>query len=319
MTDDERFHVRLEAVGRDPEIARHTLSGFYDGAEWKTHATTARAYSYRYAAIGDNAMTLRTSQMNGYVEGDIPPGDDYIVQWLTGGHAIVDMGGDAVPLTVGRPMLFPAHRPFVFGFTDYQQKLVHLNRQQVDAVATELHGAVPGSIRFDHLTRPSAASIALWHETVALVSRTVARGSVSPVLWNELIRMTAVSFLEMYAPNAAHVPEALRHPRNAHVRLAVEYIHEYAHLPLAVAQIAEIAGLSVRALQESFQRTLGMSPMAHLRLVRLERAHEDLLAGAPPATTVGDIARRWGFAHLGRFSAAYGERFGEHPRDTLRR
>lgn len=318
MTDDERFRVRLEAVGRDPEVARPTLSAFYDGAEWDTHATD-RLYSYRYAAIGDEAMTLRTSQMQGYVEGDIPPGDDYIVQWLVGGSALVDLRGDAVPLTIGRPMLFPAHRPFVFGFTDYQQKLVHLNRQQVDAVAAELHHVHPGSIRFDHLARPSAASIAMWHDTIALVSRTVSRGSVSPLLWNELVRMTSVSFLEMYPPHAAAAPPTLLRARNAHLRAAVEFIHENPHLPLTVAGIAEVAGLSVRALQEAFQRTLGMSPLAHLRQVRLDRARDDLVAGSPGAITVRDIAGRWGFAHPGRFSTAYARRFGEHPRDTLRR
>jgi AraC-like DNA-binding protein len=319
VTADNRFRVRLEAVGSDPEVARPTLSSFYDGAEWETHATDG-AYAYRYAAIGDESMTLRTSQMRGYVEGDIPPGDDYVVQWLTGGSAVVDLRRDAVPLTIGRPMLVPAHRSFVFGFSDYHQKLVHLNRRQVDAVASELYGVLPGSVSFDHLARPTTSSMAMWHDTTALVSRAVSGGPVSAVMWNELVRMTAVSFLEMYPPRpVADLPPALLHPRNARLRAAVEYIHANAHLPLTVAQIAEAAGMSVRAVQEGFQRRLGMSPLARLRQVRLERAREELLAGAPESGTVREIAHRWGFAHLGRFSAAYAKRFGEHPRDTLRR
>lgn len=318
MTREERFRVRLEAVGRDPRVARPTLSSFYDGTDWKTHATD-RAYSYRYAAIGDEAMTLRTSQMHGYIEGDIPPGDDYVVQWLTGGSAVVDLHGDAVPLTIGRPMLFPTDRAFVFGFTDYQQKLVHLDRQRVDAVAAELHGALPGSVRFDHLALPTASSIAQWHDTMTLVSRAVTRGPVNAVLWNELVRMTAVSFLQMYPPRSADLPRALLQPRNGRLRAAVEYIHANAHVPLTVAQIARAAELSVRALQEGFQRGLGMTPLGLLRQVRLERAHDELLTGASEPGTVGEVARRWGFAHLGRFAAAYVERFGESPRDTLRR
>jgi hypothetical protein len=31
------------------------------------------------------------------------------------------------------------------------------------------------------------------------------------------------------------------------------------------------------------------------------------------------VARHWAFAHLGRFSAAYQQRFGEYPRETLHR
>jgi len=34
---------------------------------------------------------------------------------------------------------------------------------------------------------------------------------------------------------------------------------------------------------------------------------------------VAAVAERWGFAHLGRFSAAYFRRFGEYPKASLRR
>jgi transcriptional regulator GlxA family with amidase domain len=74
----------------------------------------------------------------------------------------------------------------------------------------------------------------------------------------------------------------------------------------------------VRALQEGFARELGMPPLAYLRQVRLDRAWADLVQAEPTATTVAEVALRWGFAHLGRFSAAYSQRFGEYPKDTLR-
>ena len=34
---------------------------------------------------------------------------------------------------------------------------------------------------------------------------------------------------------------------------------------------------------------------------------------------ISDIAMRWGFLHLGRFSEEYRQLFGECPSDTLRR
>jgi len=37
------------------------------------------------------------------------------------------------------------------------------------------------------------------------------------------------------------------------------------------------------------------------------------------ATEVTDVALRWGFAHLGRFSASYKAIFDETPGSTLRR
>jgi AraC-like DNA-binding protein len=42
------------------------------------------------------------------------------------------------------------------------------------------------------------------------------------------------------------------------------------------------------------------------------------MAGGGEAS-VTDIALRWGFNHLGRFSQLYRERYGEKPLATLRR
>ncbi|MGN6407903.1 MAG: helix-turn-helix domain-containing protein, partial [Curtobacterium sp.] len=50
-----------------------------------------------------------------------------------------------------------------------------------------------------------------------------------------------------------------------------------------------------------------------------DRVRAELLAAEPGTITVGAVARRWGFAHLGRFSGAYRQRFDEHPSHTLRR
>lgn len=88
--------------------------------------------------------------------------------------------------------------------------------------------------------------------------------------------------------------------------------------PLTVADLAECAGTSERALHAAFRRELGTTPMAYLRTRRLDAVREDLLAAGPGAG-VAAIAMRHGFSHLGRFAAAYRVRFGEAPSVTLRR
>jgi AraC-like DNA-binding protein len=58
----------------------------------------------------------------------------------------------------------------------------------------------------------------------------------------------------------------------------------------------------------------------YLRRIRLMAAHRDLrLADARSRTTVAEIARASGFTHVGRFSLAYRDEYGESPRETLRR
>jgi AraC-like DNA-binding protein len=102
-----------------------------------------------------------------------------------------------------------------------------------------------------------------------------------------------------------------------HVRLATEFVDRHAAEPIATPDLAQAVHVSVRALQMGFQEELGMSPTTYIRRVRLERAHEDLLARAE-GTPISEIANRWGFHHLGRFAEHYKRRFGVLPSDAAR-
>jgi len=102
------------------------------------------------------------------------------------------------------------------------------------------------------------------------------------------------------------------------VRTAIGLMEAEAGRPLTNSMLAAAASVSVRTLHESFHRQLGTSPMAYLRDLRLRRAHEDLLAADPSASTVAAIARRWGFAHAGRFARAYQAAYGQAPSAALR-
>ncbi|HWC21788.1 MAG TPA: AraC family transcriptional regulator [Flexivirga sp.] len=80
------------------------------------------------------------------------------------------------------------------------------------------------------------------------------------------------------------------------------------------ANLAQVAGVGVRRLQRGFQEYVGKSPSQVLLEIRLEHAHRALLAD--PHAPVADIAWSAGFTHLGRFAAAYRERFGQTPSRT---
>lgn len=102
------------------------------------------------------------------------------------------------------------------------------------------------------------------------------------------------------------------------IRTAIEIIEEEAHLPLTLSSIAARSHVSVRSLQQGFQRHLDTSPMAYLREVRLRKAHQTLLESNPSTVTVASVAYRWGFTNLGRFASAHATRYGEAPSATLR-
>jgi AraC-like DNA-binding protein len=59
------------------------------------------------------------------------------------------------------------------------------------------------------------------------------------------------------------------------------------------------------------------APLEFLQAERLEPARE-MLVHALPGASVTEIAIKCGFGHLGRFSVAYRDRYGECPSATLR-
>lgn len=105
----------------------------------------------------------------------------------------------------------------------------------------------------------------------------------------------------------------------ATVRRAVAFIDEHAEEPIGIADIAVAACVGPRTLQYAFRTYRGTTPMAYLKLVRLQGAHGDLERGDSTAgDTVAGIAARWGFTNAGRFSGDYSRAFGHHPSMTLR-
>ncbi|MDJ0941955.1 MAG: helix-turn-helix transcriptional regulator [Kiloniellales bacterium] len=102
-----------------------------------------------------------------------------------------------------------------------------------------------------------------------------------------------------------------------HARRAREIMEAKRHEPLGLTELSAEVGISVRTLQYAFQNYFGISPTRYHMLRRLTGAHADLRRSEPSEASVTDIAFRWGFFHLGRFSMAYGKHFGEVPSKTL--
>lgn len=105
----------------------------------------------------------------------------------------------------------------------------------------------------------------------------------------------------------------------AALRRVVDAVEADPTRALTLTDMARIAAVSVRTLQELYRRHLDTTPTEHLRRARLARAHQQLQASDPTETTVSAIARHSGFVHLGRFAEAYRARYDEPPSATLRR
>jgi transcriptional regulator GlxA family with amidase domain len=101
------------------------------------------------------------------------------------------------------------------------------------------------------------------------------------------------------------------------VRRAEAYVRAHVEDPIALHEVAEAAGCSVRTLQLGFRRFRETTPLAAIHQARLE-AVRDALRSAGPGARVTDPALRFGFSNPGRFAHLYKAAFGEFPFEVLR-
>jgi AraC-like DNA-binding protein len=181
---------------------------------------------------------------------------------------------------------------------------------------------IPGFVNFDVQADLESAAGRSWLRLLSYAEAELADSHSfirhSPVAWRQFEQQLLTGFLlahqhdysqALLAPQAAAVP--------FYVRRAEAYIEAHFAEPLSLAEIAAQAGVSARSLQGGFQSFRNITPMGFLRSVRLQRAHEALLAADPAVVTVTQVALACGFTHLGEFGTTYRRVFGATPSHTL--
>jgi AraC-like DNA-binding protein len=100
-------------------------------------------------------------------------------------------------------------------------------------------------------------------------------------------------------------PAGLQGPRRPRtVKRTLDAMHAEPWRAFTARDLAAIAGVGVRVLQEAFRQHVGMSPLTYLRRLRLDGVHAELSRSEPWEVSVSEVAFRWGFTHLGRFAGA---------------
>ncbi|WP_067177698.1 AraC family transcriptional regulator [Microtetraspora niveoalba] len=271
--------------------------------------------------------SVRVSYLDYAADVHIEPGElesFYLVQIPLAGSSLIRCGTREI---VSTPRL--ASLPSPTEYLDMRwaagcpQLIVKFDRSAVERALEQMLGAPldrplvfdPG---LDMTTGPARAWCAMADLLVGeaehgdgLTGQPLAVAHLENALLASLLTMQPSNYSARFA---APAPPAL--PKV--VRRAMEFMHEHAGRPLSTDDVARAVAVSSRSLQEGFRRHLGLSPMAHLRDVRLARVHDELVAGDPARCTVTTVAARWGFLHQGRFAAAYRARYGQAPSATLR-
>ncbi len=200
--------------------------------------------------------------------------------------------------------------------------MIRIRPSAVARELTELVGhAVTGQLRFEYVFSLESPRAGSWLQAVGLLVTELSEpGSLarsSARHRNQLERLVISSLLRATENEfSGSLRTDHRPPRWVSVRRAIEAMQGAPERHWTVPEMAEIAGVSGRRVQQAFLEQLGVSPMTYLQRLRLEGARGDLL---DDTGFVADVSARWGFGHLGRFAAAYRAHFGESPSETRRR
>ena len=254
------------------------------------------------------------------VEETRPGGDFVLVQLPLSGSVGVECEEGIWTIGPGSGLIMPSNVPHRLNWPAGASQIilkVPLSRLLVEY--GKLTGRQAGeTLRFNRLIALESTDGAQWSALMRYFCEQLAQPSslswlkarlAEEALMRHLLCAQSTSLHELYLGDECdQVPKRLQRAR--------EFIETRLQEDISLDDIAHHAGASVRSLSRMCRLAYGVSPMQLLRDMRLDKIHLELANGSIDAT-VSDVALRWGYAHLGRFAAAYRERFGEAPNETL--
>lgn len=291
-------HFLVPRAGRGHFHARH-------------HVAAQPGYSVNFVSYG--------------AEVEIDPGElsrFFLLQIPLRGRAEVRCGGRSALAEAGQraTILSPTLASRMVWGEGCEKIIVLLWREAVEQLYGALAHRAADAIEFEpgvDLTSPVGRGV-LQH--VQLLVNAAEQGDALPDAYRVMLRDGLSTLLLSglaHSRSAAFArPEPEGGPRA--VQRAMQFIDAAYGRPFSAADVAEAAGVSLRALQDAFRKARDESLWQAVQGVRLEKLRAHLM-GADETTSVADAVFAAGLGHLGRAAAAYQARFGENPSQTLRR
>ena len=136
-------------------------------------------------------------------------------------------------------------------------------------------------------------------------------------LQEDMLLMAMLDILQQDDTHRRESPSLSK--RQSVVAKVKEHLLLHPNKQITITELCELAHVSRRTLQYSFEDVLGISPLRYLRMSRLNAVRRTLLSGIRDDETILRIAERWGFWHAGQFAHDYTQLFGENPSQTRSR
>lgn len=248
--------------------------------------------------------------------------DFFLVQMPVSGWAEISCNGDSILTDSRRGVIIsPTQRVEMRYREDCDQLMLRIDRADLEQVCSR-HLGHPLREPLEFSNAFNWQQITAWQQVLqflAQMQQTSADTLQHPLIVRQLEELVINTLLSQQANNYSdQLSGDSRCLAPRHVKRVEEYIQEHAAEALTPSQLAEVGGVSVRTLYAGFQEFRQIGPIEYLRNIRLHKVRE-ALQEPDQQQSVTDTAMAWGFSHMGRFSKAYQQLFGEKPSDTLRK
>lgn len=244
---------------------------------------------------------------------DVAPIPDVMITTITAGHVGVSGPDGAIVQAAGESRLLAPQAQPRYEIHGHDSFLLQIPYEELVATASEITGDPDHRLRFLSAAPISAAMNQSWTGVVGLVRAELdSAGPVSPMRLATLMRVVSAGALAAF-PNTTMTttcdltdgwvgPTVLAR--------AIDFIEAHAHEPIRMREVASAAGVGTRQLRRAFRRHLDTTPSDYLLVVRLNRAHDRLVAYDEP---IAQLATEAGFASAAGFAREYQRIFGRSP------
>lgn len=305
----------------DFDAALAALTGSYSPHQLCL-AGNCRAFNAKHFSAGFDGLSIHTLGYGADVRAETLPFAKYVLlsQVKHGRYRIRSNEGERL-LSQGEIAILDPYTSYSMDFLDDCKMLqIRIDIAPWDRAVSQLLGCDdPRLVRFS-----IAADVDDEHQARCRSVMNLVANEAIPQDWvgrtqllrGQIIQLCVAAMLESPMLSSTSFPTGRSVPNM--VKRALNFFEKNCTENIGLIDVAVALKVSPRTLQTTFQRELGVSPMAALREIRMRHAYAALKEGTPGSTSVTQVALEWGFANLGRFAKDFRKRFDQHPNEVLR-
>ena len=209
-------------------------------------------------------------------------------------------------------VVHPGFSVYVFSMKEeHLQKLTHeLGLEKIEEKLSQIDRV--------QLTPVQAASLRNQFKDILDNVTSMKHKVITPEGKNLLLQFIPIKLLKEIGTQIGCAKDKVIQEKHMFYMEAKAYMHTHLHETLSIEELAKKFKISERTLRNYFSEELNTSPKQYLIALRLTKIRGELQVLNMEKGVVEKTARRFGFQHMGQFSKAYKDFFGELPSETLR-